>query len=94
MAKFKLKESTIDVRGTPVTVRELTQEQRNAFSLAVSADKNRGPAFVAAAGTVDPPLTEEEALQEPGGVVEALVDEILKLSGMKKDTPEKEPNAR
>lgn len=96
MSRFTLKEATVPIRDTDVRVRELTQGERSAWSAAISVDKTRSGSLMASMGTVEPKMTEEEAAAEPGEVIEAIVDKILELSGLKKkkDAAQKEPDAR
>ena len=96
MSRFALKEATLTIRDTQVRVRELTQAQRSAWSAATTADKTRGATLIASMGTVDPPMTEEEAAAEPGEVIEEIVEKIMELSAMgrKKGAAQKEPDAR
>lgn len=91
MPKFKLKETTLDIRGSKVRVRELTQSERHKFFKEVSDDKFRAPAVLVSLGLVEPKMTEEEVADEPGDVIQILTDAIMNLSGMKS---EKEPDAR
>lgn len=95
MSIFPLKEATITYEGTPIRLRELTQGDRSTFSAAVKADPLRGPAVMASLACVDPILTEEEATAEPAGVIDAIVEKALELSGMRKagDAPTVEPDA-
>lgn len=96
MSRFKLKEATLTIRDTDVRVRELTQGERSAWSAATIADKSRATNLIASMGTVDPPMTEEEAAAEPGAVIEEIVEKIMELSAMgkKKGAAQKEPDAR
>lgn len=96
MSKFKLKEVTLTIRDMEVRVRELTQKERNDFVHRAADDRFRGPAILASLGCVDPQMTEEEWADEPSEVVEAVVSQVMELSGMKKKEgdPEKEPDAR
>lgn len=95
MSKFQLKESTLRIRDMDVRVRELTQKERSEFGSRAATDRYRGPPVLASLGAIEPKLTEEEWAEEPAEVVEAVVDEIMELSGMskKKGDPEKEPDA-
>ena len=96
MSRFKLKEATLPIRGTDVRVRELTQGERSDWSAATVADKKRGARLIASMGTIDPPMTEDEAAAEPGEVIEEIVEKIMELSGMGKNKgdAQKESNAR
>lgn len=84
MSRFKLKETTFNVRDQEVTVRELTQAQRAQFSKDSTADKFRAPALIASLGLVTPAMSEKEIGDEPSDVVTAIVEEIMILSGLKK----------
>lgn len=96
MSKFELKTRTFQVRGQDVTVRELTQAQRNTFTEMVQADRYRGPALLVSLGLVFPVLTEEEAKEEPADAMQEIVSAIMDLSNMgakNGGSPEKEPDA-
>jgi hypothetical protein len=96
MSRFTFKEGTLTIRGTEVRVRELTQAQRGEWFAATNADKRRAAPLIASMGTVDPPMTEDEAAAEPGEAIEEIVEKIMELSGMriKKGDAQKEPDAR
>jgi hypothetical protein len=81
MSRFSLKEATLTIRDTQVRVRELTHAERNKF---VNSEKLAMLALVASMGTLDPPMTAEQAADEPAGVVQEIVENILALSGMGK----------
>lgn len=95
MSKFKLKEKALTIRDMEVRVRELTHGERGKFAAEASKDSYRGPSLIAAMGAVEPKQTEEEWAGEPADVVQAVVDAILELSGMKskEGAPQKEPDA-
>lgn len=84
MSRFVLKEKTFKIRDMEVTVRELTQKQRNEFTTKVNEDRFQGPAILASLGTVSPAMTVDEAAEEPAEVIEEIVAEIMALSGMGK----------
>jgi hypothetical protein len=88
MSKFKLKEATFPVRGQSVTVRELTQGERNDWVKATQEDRYRTFAFLMSKCCITPSFTEEEACQEPTDVADVIVDKILKLSGIRKEDVE------
>jgi hypothetical protein len=96
MSRFPLKEATLTIRDTEVRVRELTHAQRSEWSAATSVDSRRGAPLIASMGTVDPPMTENEATAEPGEVIGEIVEKIMEISGMrqKKGAAQKEPDAR
>jgi hypothetical protein len=81
MSRFSLKETTLTIRDTQVRVRELTHAERTKF---INSEKLAMLSIVASMGTVDPPMTVEQAADEPAGVVEEIVENILALSGMGK----------
>lgn len=89
--KFKMKETTVKVRGEDIRVRELTHAERHEWVKLAQEDRFRGPALLVSFGTIEPKVTEAEAGDWPAEVVTALTDEIMALSGMKR---EKEPDAR
>lgn len=94
MPKFKLKETTVTARDEAFVVRELTHAERSQWVRDAQTDTMRGPALLISLGTVNPKVTEEEANGYPNDVVEALFNEIMKISGMlRKEGDEKKSNA-
>lgn len=85
MSKFPVQESTINVRGQDIRVRELTHKERTAIMKLVMEDKFRATALFASAGCVEPAFTEEEADSLSAHLVEAIAKEVMKLSGMESD---------
>jgi hypothetical protein len=95
--KFKLKETAVDLEdGQSVLVRELTYGERVQWIKAGTEDRFRGPPVIIAAGSIKPKFTEEEVVAMPKYATDALVNAILKLSGVVlEETPDKkEPDAR
>jgi hypothetical protein len=90
MKLFKLKETTVTVRGVSVRVREITHAERLQWVKVAQEDRFRGPALLVSLGALDPTMTEDEAGSAPADVVEELSLAIMKMSGMK---TEKESNA-
>lgn len=93
MSKFKLRQESLQIRDMEVTVRELSHGERNKFLEAFSTDKHTATSLVASMGCINPKMTIEEAAEEPGDVLEQIVDKILVLSHLKKAPDQKEPNA-
>lgn len=87
--KFKLKETTVQVREATLRVRELTHAERTQWVKESTEDRYRGPALLVSMGSV-PPIPEEEVGAMPAEVVEKLTAAIMQLSGM---TTEKQPDA-
>jgi hypothetical protein len=82
MSKFGLKENTITVRDQSVKCRELTYAERAAIIGRMNDDKQQTHAMFAAAGCIEPGLTEEEAAGESADVVTQIGREVMRLSGL------------
>jgi hypothetical protein len=93
--KFKLKETSVAVRGESVRVRELTHAERLRWVQVATEDRFRGPALLISICALDPKMKEEEVGELPGDVVQLLANEIMKLSGLATgEKVEKEAGAR
>ena len=86
---FKLKESTMSLRGQDVRVRELSHGEVRWF--ANQPDKGLASDKLISMGTIDPAIAVEDVPSLPSDVSTALLKEIMRLSGWGAD--EKEPNA-
>ena len=95
--KFKLKETTVEVRGESVRVREMTHAERLQWVQVATEDRWAGPALLLSLCILDPKMTEEEAGALPGEVVQVISNAVMKLSGLavtEKEKAEKESDAR
>lgn len=88
MNRFPPRGETLDIRGTSVTVRELTFPQKTEWVKRVEADKDCAP-YALLAMVIDPPVTEDELRQWASEVLEELSAVAQRLSGMLKEAPEK-----
>ena len=88
MSRFQLKSETIDVRGTSITVREMTYKQKAQWARAVQEDMYCAP-YVLASMVCHPPVTTEEAEEWPAQVLEEIADIARRLSGMEDKAAEK-----
>ncbi len=94
MSRFKLKETTVKVRGESFTVRELTHAERSQWVKDAQADNMRGPALLISLGAVDPKVTADEVDEFPSDVVQDLFTAVMEISGMsRKEDGEKKSNA-
>lgn len=93
MSKFKLKETSVEVRGEKVRVRELTHGERLQWIRAVQEDRFRGPALIISLATLEPKMTEEEVSELPADVAQVLAEAAMKISNLIKDEAKKEPDA-
>jgi hypothetical protein len=91
MSKFRLKETTVNIRENAIRVRELTHAERLRWVKEAGEDHFRGPGLLVSLGAVNPAFTEEEVGELPADVVTELTTAIMKLSGM---SIEKQPDAR
>lgn len=94
MGKFTVKETSINVRGIDVKIRELTHKERTDY-IKGAEDKYSLPSRLVALGAVDPKMSEDDWSEEPAEVLDVLSSKIAELSGLgaKKATTEKEPDA-
>lgn len=79
---FPLRESTLEIRGTPVKVRELTQSERADIAKLVTEDKFLATAAFAAKGCIEPKFAIEQAASMPADVIAKISREVMKLSGL------------
>ena len=87
MSLFPLSETSVELRGQVVLVRELTHGERIQF--AKTADKYSGPALLISIASVNPKISVEMAESLPADVVERLVGAIMTLSGMESEPAKK-----
>lgn len=94
MSKFTLKETTTEIRGVKVSIRELTHKERTNYIKEGEGDKFRLPALLISLGATDPKMTEAEWAEEPAEVLDELSQKIATLSGLgKKEVKQKESDA-
>lgn len=84
MSRFKLLSETIEIRGEPVTVHELSSKQKSIWARAVKQDLYCAP-YVLASLVCDPPVSAEEAETWPSQIIEQVVSIASRLSGMEDD---------
>lgn len=95
MTRFKLKETTVTVRGESFVVRELTHAERSQWVKEATADQFRGPALLVSLGAVNPKVTEVEANDFPSDVVTEVFNAIMAISGMlRSEGEQKKSDAR
>ena len=94
MSRFKLKETSVEVRDEKIRVRELTHGERLKWIRAVQEDRFRGPALIISLSVIEPKMTEDEVSELPADVVQVLAEASMKISNLLKDDDKKEPDAR
>lgn len=97
MSRWKYRTEKVTVDENTVTVRGLTAGERQRFaevskSRKAARDANQDPGdplavpkLVAKFGVIDPALSDEELEAMPGDLLDAAVNKILELSGVKGD---------
>lgn len=95
MTRFKLKETTLEVRDEQFVVRELTHAERTQWLKAARDDQESAPALLLSFGCVKPAQTIESVGEMPGAMVAPLFKAILEISGLTNtEDGEKKSDAR
>lgn len=95
--RWKYPTETVTVGPNSVTVRGMTFGERIQFAAKRKEQKDAGDqrkgfemtGMLAKFGIVEPKLTDQEISEMPGDLLEAAVEKIMALSGMKADPKEK-----